>query len=235
MKKFSKKKLAMLLACASVLGNKTSAMNKDKIESKNLQNITEMQGGTVSRGSKPVEQGLTGDQKFAIGAAITAFVVVPAVAFTILGVKRNKNNDDNDKQNGEQAKIAQKNLEIIHKKFDDFYPGQERYAEKAKKVFDGVKSQMSENTKFYIRRNNSVGVEELDQEDKAILRYFVDILNGKVELDGKNAGDVMLEKPPKDDDFAFVIYLPSKSGKSISFGFSYNSHEKKFCFGGYGS
>lgn len=230
MKKFSKKKLAMLLACASVLGNKTSAMNKDKIESKNLQNITEMQGGTVSRGSKPVEQGLTGDQKFAIGAAITAFVVVPAVAFTILGVKRNKNNDDNDKQNGEQAKIAQKNLEIIHKKFDDFYPSQKGCAEKAKKVFDGVKSQVNENTKFYVRYDKSVDVEELDQEDKTILRYFVDILNGKVELDEKNTDDVMLEKPPEDDDFAFLIYLSNKSGKSIHFGFSYNSHKKKFYF-----
>ena len=75
-----------------------------------------------------------------VGAA--SFVVVPAVGFTIWGITRNKNkpsdgeqnkdgNTGDGEQNSEQARIAKKNLDVIHKKFDDSYQNNKGASDKA--------------------------------------------------------------------------------------------------------
>ena len=70
MKKFSKNKIALFLACTSVLGGKSQAAQNVKTE----QTIAAV-GGATSCSNKSVKQGLTKKQKLAIGGA-AAFLVV---------------------------------------------------------------------------------------------------------------------------------------------------------------
>ena len=88
MKKFRRKKLAFALACASILGGEAQAMDENK--PKSPQSLVAV-GGATSRNDQFVKQGLTKNQKLGIGAAITALVAVPAVALTIWGIKKHKN------------------------------------------------------------------------------------------------------------------------------------------------
>ena len=160
----------------------------------------------------------------AIGGAAALLVVASAIGLTIWGVSRNKNsNPDNGGQNNgkqsdqekiaqknleiihnngkqsDQEKIAQKNLEIIHKKFDDFYGKNKVASEKAKKIFDSVKSQMNDRSKWEI-------MGELEKmSETLIFNYFVDVLSGKIALDEKSAKNVSVIKAVSRDDFAILI------------------------------
>ena len=88
MKKFGRDRIALFLTCMSVLGSRTSAMNTNKAQ--NPQSVAAV-GGVTSRNDQFVKQGLTKNQKLGIGAAITTLVAVPAVALTIWGIKKHKN------------------------------------------------------------------------------------------------------------------------------------------------
>ena len=63
MKKFGKDKIALFLACTSVLGNKASGINTNKAQSPQ---IVAAVGGATSCSNKSVKQGLTKNQKLAI-------------------------------------------------------------------------------------------------------------------------------------------------------------------------
>ena len=182
------------------------------------------QGGATSRNNRSIKQGLSKNQKLAIGGAVS-LAVVSAVGFTIWGVTRNKNKSgspSDGEQNGEQARIAQRNLEIIHKKFDDFYTEDKTASDKAKKVFDSVKSQINKNIK--LRRQNVFSFEYANENQAKALDYFADVINGKIELNDKNINNIMIVKPVVTDDFALDIC--DENGYKIVFG--YDSQEKVF-------
>ena len=94
MKEFGRNKIALFLTCMSILGNRTSAMNTNKVQ--NPQTVAAV-GRVTSRNNQSVKQGLTKNQKWAIGAAVS-LAVVSAAGFTIWGVKRH-----NDKKLLESA------------------------------------------------------------------------------------------------------------------------------------
>jgi hypothetical protein len=94
MAKLGKDKIALFLACASVLGGKTQAMNINKAQSP--QTVAAV-GGAASRNNQSDKQRLTKNQKLAIGGA-ASLAVVSAVGLTIWGVKRH-----NDKKLLESA------------------------------------------------------------------------------------------------------------------------------------
>ena len=97
MKKFGRDKIALFLACTSVLGGKTQAMNT---KGSNPQTVAAV-GGAVSRSNKSVKQGLTKNQKLAIAVAASV-VGVTAIGLIILGVKKhldNKNDPNKNKGN----------------------------------------------------------------------------------------------------------------------------------------
>ena len=228
MKKFGKDKVALFLTCMSVFGNRTSAMNANKAQ--NPQPVVAV-GGATFRNNRSVKQGLSKNQKLATGGAVS-LAVVSAVGFTIWGVTRNKNKSgspSDGEQNGEQAKIAQQNLEIIHKKFDDFYQGDKTASDKAKKVFDSVKSQINKNIKFKCSYTSNSGpgffkIEDANMNQKKALDYFADVINGKIELNDKNINSIVIIKPLITNDFALNIV--DENGNQIAFG--YDSQEKVF-------
>lgn len=227
MKKFGKDKVALFLTCMSVFGNRTSAMNANKAQ--NPQPVVAV-GGATSRNNRSVKQGLSKNQKLAIGGAVS-LAVVSAVGFTIWGVTRSKNKSgspSDGEQNGGQAKIAQQNLEVIHKKFDDFYTKDKTASDKAKKVFDSVKSQINKNIKFKCSYTSNSGPgffkEDANMNQKKALDYFADVINGKIELNDKNINSIVIIKPHGTDDFALDIC--DENGNQILFG--YDSNEKVF-------
>ena len=215
MKRFGRDKIALFLTCMSVFSNRASAMDASKIQ--NPQTVAAV-GGATSRNNQSVKQGLSKNQELAIvGAASLA--VVSAIGLTIWGVTRNKNNGgQNNGEQGDQEKIAQQNLEIIHKKFDDFYQGDEEASEKAKKIFDSVKSQMSNRDKWDVSDKLLLLFESL------VLNYFVNVLSGKTALDEESAKNIRIVKAVERDYFAISIY----SGTNC-FTFGYDSKAEK-CF-----
>ena len=106
MKKFGRDRIALFLTCMSVLGSRTSAMNTNKAQ--NPQSVAAVRGVT-SRNDQFVKQGLTKNQKLGIGAAITALVAVPAVALTIWGIKKHKNNDQDHQEKSKKAEKINNN------------------------------------------------------------------------------------------------------------------------------
>ena len=140
--------------------------------------------------------------------AAASVVLASAVGLTIWGVNRNKN----------QERIAQKNLEIIHKKFDDLYGDNKDASEKAKKIFDSVKSSINDHTKWpYYSSMSKVAKENISD--------FVDILNGKIALNEKNKDvDVKIKKPHfKEDAFIFEVH-----DEWCGNGFGYDCNKKCF-------
>ena len=124
MKKFGNDKIALLLACTSVLSVKTQAVGTNKVQ--NPQTVAAAVRAT-SRINQSVKQGLTKNQKLGI-IATASFVVASAVGFTIWGVNRNKNsNPNNGEQNSEQTKTDDSgkskfkvhNEEVIEKAIHD--------------------------------------------------------------------------------------------------------------------
>ena len=64
MKKFGRDKIALFLACTSVLGGKTQAMNTSKAQSP--QTVAAV-GGATSRINQSVKQGLKRSKEYRIG------------------------------------------------------------------------------------------------------------------------------------------------------------------------
>lgn len=77
----------------------------------------------TSRNDQFVKQGLTKNQKLGIGAAITALVAVPAVALTIWGIKKHKNNDQDHQEKSKKAEKINNNKtdENKNEKLLDFF------------------------------------------------------------------------------------------------------------------
>ena len=94
MKKFRRKKLAFALACASILGGKTQAMNTNKPQSR--QTIAAV-GGAATKNSSTGFVDWVKKHKLGVGIG-GALVAATVVAFTILGVKYlgKKNKDNNN-------------------------------------------------------------------------------------------------------------------------------------------
>lgn len=101
MKKFGNDKIALLLACTSVLSVKTQAIDTNKVQ--NPQTVAATVRAT-SHINQSVKQGFTKNQKLAI-CAVASLVVVTATVLTVWGINQNKNsNPNNGKQNSEQTK-----------------------------------------------------------------------------------------------------------------------------------
>ncbi len=147
MKKFGNDKIALLLACTSVLSVKTQAIDTTKVQ--NPQTVAAAVKAT-SRGNKSVKQGLTKNQKLGIIAAVS-FVVASAVGFTIWGVNRNKNsNPNNGEQNSEQTKT------------DD--SGKSKFKDHNEKVIEKA---------IYDRKNYVYDFLRLEPEDEKKLRINI--------------------------------------------------------------
>ena len=162
MKKFGNDKIALLLACTSVLSVKTQAIDTTKVQ--NPQTVAAAVRAT-SRINQSVKQGLTKNQKLAICAA-ASFVVASAVGFTIWGVNRNKNsNPNNGEQNSEQAK-TDANEEVIEKAIYD----------RKNSVYDFLKLEPQNETKLRINIHKS---KELMKDRDFFDKNFIEFSHNK--------------------------------------------------------
>ena len=116
----------------------------------------------TSRGNKSVKQGLTKNQKLGIGAAITALVAVPAVALTIWGIKKHKNNDQDHQ---EKSKKAEK---INNNKTDE---------NKNEKLLDFFIKFLDSDFDYYsITKNNAEIVQITEEVCKTWNQFILDVL-----------------------------------------------------------
>ena len=168
MKKFGKDKIALFLACTSLLSDKASAMNMGKTQ--NQQPVAAV-GGAISRNNQSVKQGLSKKQKFTI-ATIASILAVTAVGLTIWGVKKylsskddpskNKDNEYNNKKNNEDVKI----LKSVKKSEDDAKNLNEDSPKKVK-----TQEQIYDQNIEMIKKNSGL--------DEKIIDQLIKIMNNK--------------------------------------------------------
>ena len=114
MSKFGRRKIALVLVCASILGDKTQAMNKPQ-----SQKTVAAVGVAASR-----NKGLSKNQKLAI-TVIASIVGVAAIVSTIWGVRKhlNKKNVDPNQSKDNNVELINKGIEAIrsriHKKVEN--------------------------------------------------------------------------------------------------------------------
>ena len=194
MAKLGKDKIALFLACASVLGGKTQAMNINKVQS--LQTI-----GTVGGATTPVKnKGLSKKQKIGIAAAITLPVVAAAVGFTIYGVKKHSAKKDNDsnKNNNNNLNKSQKNID--NSKISE----NEIYEVDFNEEYEGENNKEEENISNSIRMFKALdkididekGNKEENNKEKELMvgafKYFVGELKEKT-VEGLLTSDIFYE------------------------------------------
>ena len=114
MSKFGRRKIALVFVCASILGDKTQAMNKPQ-----SQKTVAAVGVAASR-----NKGLSKNQKLAI-TVIASIVGVAAIVSTIWGVRKylNKKNVDPNQSEDNNVELINKGIEAIrsriHKKVEN--------------------------------------------------------------------------------------------------------------------
>ena len=121
MKKFSKSKIALFLACTSVLGSKTQAMNTNKAQSSQS---TVALGRSISKNEKPNKGFINWvkDHKLPLGIGGGAIVLAAAATATFFGVKHSGKKDEAKDPNGrsdEQSKNIGDAKEEEQSKIDD--------------------------------------------------------------------------------------------------------------------
>ena len=180
MKKFSKNKIALFLACTSVLGGKSQAAQNVKTE----QTIAAV-GVATSCSNKSVKQGLTKKQKLAIGGAAAFLVVASAIGFTIWGVKKHLNGksapDQQDKsgsdiKNGDGEDIESPTKSDKKDKAKDGY----FYVEKVKQHLtnDDNKATLSK----FNAAVNAINNNQFSEKDKNDFGEFLKVIRGEKKV-----------------------------------------------------
>ncbi len=186
MAKLGKDKIALFLACASVLGGKTQAMNINKVQS--LQTIGTVGGGETT----PVKnKGLSKKQKIGIAAAITLPVVAAAVGFTIYGIKKHSSKKDNDpnKNDNNNLNKNQKNIDNLKIPENEIYKVDfnEEYEEKNNKEEENISNSIKMFNALDKIDIDEKGNKEENNKEKELMvgafKYFVKVLNGKTVKD----------------------------------------------------
>jgi len=167
MKEFGRNKIALFLTCMSILGNRTSAMNTNKVQ--NPQTVAAV-GRVTARNNQSVKQGLTKNQKWAIGAAVS-LAVVSAAGFTIWGVKRH-----NDKKLLEEEKMG-KAVSDRFRKFDTL-DKQFKSFKAPDKQFESFKASTNKGNQEI---DDSSNKDENDKNDKNDIDIDVDDELNKLE------------------------------------------------------
>jgi len=163
--KNNKKRLALALACASILGNKTQAMK----EPQSLETLTAV-GGATSRNNNLVQQGLSKKRKLAIVAAVASLAAVTAIGFTIWCVKKyldgkdgpsKKNNKDDNNKNNEDIEVTNEGDE-------------KKLNEDSLKKDEKINNDKIKNKKSLISSENSAEKNKMENLSKD-LRFSMDI------------------------------------------------------------
>ena len=201
MAKLGKDKIALFLACASVLGGKTQAMNINKVQS--LQTI-----GTVGGATTPVKnKGLSKKQKIGIAAAITLPVVAAAVGLTIYGVKKHSAKKDNDsnKNNNNNLNKSQKNIDNSKISENEIYEVDfnEEYEEKNNKEEENISNSIKMFNALDNMKIDEKGNKEENNKEKELMvgafKYFVGELKEKT-VEGLLASNIFNEFYDNDGD-----------------------------------
>ena len=128
MSRFNRRKIALTLACASILGGKTQAMK----EPQSQQNLAAVSGVTPSKFNK-----LTKKQKIAIGLGVGLGVVSVGVISTIIALAIKGKNSDTDSGNPTKAKNTTDELENKGKNQQENEKGK-FYEKNQKMIKDGI-------------------------------------------------------------------------------------------------
>ena len=209
MKKFGRDKIALFLACTSVLGGKTQAMNT---KGSNPQTVAAV-GGAVSRSNKSVKQGLTKNQKLAIAVAASV-VGVTAIGLIILGVEKhldNKNDPNKNKGNkgGNKDNIDE---DGSHKNNDDVKNPKSNKKDVNEEGYDYVSE---------VNNRLKVAGKEKEEDLKSFNKAVYVIKNHKFnENDMKQIGEFLKvvkgeKKIPKDVKISFMLTSRFKFGDNV--------------------
>ena len=181
MKKFGRDKIALFLACTSVLGGKTQAMNTSKAQSP--QTVAAV-GGATSRINQSVKQGLTKNQKLVIGLGIGLGLPIIFAIATVATLKFKSKNSEND-DNKNNGIFSEKNQNMIQSKLS-------KLSEYELKNYKSIKDYMinyKQNDIFkrikniwYRDKNITYVTDDIRKEHIKFLDKFIDILTRKNEL-----------------------------------------------------
>ena len=174
MNKFGRNKVALFLTCMSVLGNKISAVNTNKSQSP--QTVAAV-GGATSRSNQSVKQGLTKNQKLAIGA-IASLVGITAIGLTIWGVK--KHLDNKNKGNEGKNKQDKENIEnTTSGKRDDDKGGCDYVSEVNKRLSLSNKNSMMET---FNKAVNMIKNNKFSDKDTKEFAEFLKVVKGEKKV-----------------------------------------------------
>ena len=185
MKKFGKDKIALFLACTSLLSDKASAMNMGKTQ--NQQPVAAV-GGAISRNNQSVKQGLSKKQKFTI-ATIASILAVTAVGLTIWGVKKHlsSKNNSSKKDNKDDNKKNNENIEVSNE--DNAENLNENSPKKGEKINNNSTLNKKNNSKtqdqeFKFRDQNMKMIRENSGLDEEKIDTLIGIINRKDSILG---------------------------------------------------
>ena len=221
MPKFNRKKIALTLVCASILGGKTQAAQNIKTE----QTLAAVGGATAKNSSKGFVNWVKNHKLgVGVGGALTA---ATAVTLIILGVKylgkKNKNNNNIDEipnvkeknkgkiqQENEKGKFYEKNQKMIEDgiaKLDNEL--QKIYGAIKKLILNYKEKKLSNYIEKIFDKIDNVNIEDPKNiTDKhqgkyiGLLDEFIDIYSGKKELTKFSAED--------NDNFGLIVEVQSK-------------------------
>ncbi len=185
MKKFGKDKIALFLACTSVLGNKASAMSANKVQ--NPKTVAAV-GGVTSRNNQSVKQGLSKKQKFTI-ATIASILAVTAVGLTIWGVKKHlsSKNNSSKKDNKDDNKKNNENIEVSNE--DNAENLNENSPKKGEKInnnstLNKKNNAKTQDQKFKFREQNMKMIRENSGLSKEKIDKLINIIDSKGSILG---------------------------------------------------
>ena len=216
MKKFGKDKIALFLACTSVLGNKASAMSANKVQ--NPKTVAAVRGVT-SRNNQSVKQGLSKKQKFTI-ATIASILAVTAVGLTIWGVKKHlsSKNNSSKKDNKDDNKKNNENIEVSNE--DNAENLNENSPKKGEKINNNSTLNKKNNSKtqdqeFKFREQNMKMIRENSGLSKEKIDKLINIIDSKgsilsyIDKIYSTSNDLDEDNEPKVE----VLYDKKQNGK----------------------
>ena len=213
MKRFSRRKIALVLACASVLGGKTQAMNKPQ-----SQKTIAAVGGATDKNSNKGFANWAKNHEWQLAVGIGVPVVAAASILAFLGVKYwgkkdnggNLNKGNNPIENGDIPKdagnpkeVVKKNNEIINSVIDEAKGGSSGY-----NLLNGEEGEKQ-------LRANIKKLEDLVLNDKEwFSKNFVEYSQNRFLVQGK--------KLKIDIAFGYVGYKVAKDWAEVNKLFSFN-------------
>lgn len=216
MKKFGKDKIALFLACTSLLSDKASAMNMGKTQN---QHPVAAVGGAISRNNNPVQQGLSKKQKFTI-ATIASILAVTAVGLTIWGVKKHlsSKNNSSKKDNKDDNKKNNENIEVSNE--DNAENLNENSPKKGEKInnnstLNKKNNAKTQDQKFKFREQNMKMIRENSGLSKEKIDKLINIIDSKgsilsyIDKIYSTSNDLDEDNEPKVE----VLYDKKQNGK----------------------